>query len=95
VRSDLYALGAVLYELLAGTAPHPHADRDALRTSIRSGPVRPVRERAPDTPPALARLVMRCLALDPHERPGSAAAIAHELAGLRTARRRRPARARP
>jgi len=88
VRSDLYALGAVLYELLVGTAPHPQRDRERLRASIRSGPVRPIRERAPDTPRGLARLVMRCLALDPHERPGSAAAIAHELARLRPARAR-------
>lgn len=79
VRSDLYALGAVLYELLVGTAPHPQTDRDDLRASIRSCPVRPIRECAPHTPPAFARLIMRCLALDPRERPGSAEAIAHEM----------------
>lgn len=80
VRSDLYSLGVMLYELLVGTVPHLQTDREELRRATLSGAVRPIHELAPDTPAALMRLVMRCLALDPHARPSSAALVAQELA---------------
>jgi eukaryotic-like serine/threonine-protein kinase len=82
VPSDLYSLGVMLYELLVGTVPHPQTDREELRRATLSGAVRPIHEVAPDTPAALMWLVMRCLALDPHARPSSAAWVAHELAAL-------------
>src|SRR5204863_5843863 len=79
VQSDLYSLGVMLYELLAGTAPHPQAELRELQAAALAGLVRPIAELAPAAHPVLAQLVMRCLALDPRERPGSAAAVAHEL----------------
>ena len=79
VRSDLYSLGAMLYELLAAVPPCPSPDLDELQAAVLAGQVRPVDELAPEAHPALARLVMRCLALEPDARPGSAAAVAHEL----------------
>jgi len=82
VRSDLYSLGAMLYELLTGSAPYPQDHLDELRRAILDGSLPSVPERAPDVQPALGQLVMRCLARDPRDRPASAASVAHELAAI-------------
>ena len=78
--ADLYALGAVLYELLTGRPPHTAGSLVELLVKRLDEPVAPVRERAPDVPQALDDLVLRCLARDPAGRPASAAALARELA---------------
>lgn len=77
-RADLYAWGVVAYELLAGR--HPFRDgrrmssQELATAHLRRTP-RPLQEVAPGVPGNVARLVMRCLAKRPAERPGSAAAI--------------------
>ncbi len=71
--ADVYGLGAVLYELLTGRPPRTPATLAELALT----------ETIPlprDAPPALARIVMRCLAADPDDRPRSAAEVARELA---------------
>lgn len=79
-RADLYAWGVVAYESLTGR--HPFADRtsaaDLLSARVREAPPS-IRDVAPNVPPALASLVMRCLANAPTERPGSAAEIVATL----------------
>lgn len=71
-RADLYALGAVAYEMLVGEPPFVGTTAHALLTShLRDRPV-PIAERVPDAPGALAELVMRCLEKDPARRPSSA-----------------------
>lgn len=77
--ADVYGLGAVLYELLAGRPPRTVVTLGALadRESYR---IRDVRELAPRVSPELGEIVMRCLAFEPEDRPASAAELARALA---------------
>lgn len=77
--SDLYALGVLAYELLAGAPPYPAADLAALQASVCAGGARPIGELVPELPPAFAASVMACLAIDPAARLGSAGELAHAL----------------
>jgi serine/threonine-protein kinase len=81
-RSDLFSLGVVLYQMLAGTRPFdgddPH-DRRAAAQRIRRDPPRPLRTRVADVPRSLERIVMRSLEKLPVDRFTSAGALAGEL----------------
>lgn len=78
-RSDLFALGGVLYAMLTGRAPFGGADLAAtLRQVANEAPV-PVRERRPEVPEELATLLTRLLAKDPAERPPHAHEVARQL----------------
>jgi formylglycine-generating enzyme required for sulfatase activity len=72
VRSDLYSLGAVLYELCCGRAPFRHVPFSALPQTVQEEEARPLRELAPEVDAALAAAVERCLRRDPAERYASA-----------------------
>jgi eukaryotic-like serine/threonine-protein kinase len=91
-RTDIYALGAILYELLVDVAPHDGcSDVDTLRRLILSEPV-PPRERRPEVPRDLQAVVLKCLS----KRPGDRYATAHALAGdLRRFLSGKPTLARP
>lgn len=71
--ADVYALGVVMHELLAG---HRHLERCtddvALIEAILNDPPAPVRSLGPDVPEPLAHLVARCLARSPGDRPSAA-----------------------
>ncbi|MGH3050137.1 MAG: serine/threonine-protein kinase, partial [Gaiellaceae bacterium] len=77
--ADVYGIGAVLYELLAGRPPRTITSLGQLGAS-ETYRIADVRELAPGVPAALAALVTRCLAYEPQDRPASAAALARELA---------------
>jgi serine/threonine-protein kinase len=81
-RADLYALGCVAYELLTGAPPFAGRAPHALLAAHLTETPAPLGERAPDSPPALTALVMRCLEKDPARRPQSASEL---LAALETA----------
>ena len=79
-RTDIYGLGAVLYELLAGKKPHPGDSHNAILHHICTQPALPLEGRQLDLPPALVEVVQRALASDPCERQESAEAFAQALA---------------
>ncbi|WP_437776619.1 serine/threonine-protein kinase [Sorangium sp. So ce1097] len=79
-RSDIFALGIVLYQLTTGT--HPFAASHDLATMARIArpePVDPPSSLVPDYPPALEAAVMRALAKDPAERFATMAELADAL----------------
>jgi Tol biopolymer transport system component len=78
-RSDLFAFGAVLYEMLTGhRAFLGESDSRVIAAVLDSEPP-PVRTLQPLTPPALDRLVATCLAKDPDNRWQNAGDLAREL----------------
>lgn len=77
-RSDLWSAGVLLYRMLAGRLPFDATELLPLFHQILNEDPEPL---GPEVRPALAALVMRCLARAPQERPPSAAALLHELGG--------------
>ena len=79
-RADLYALGCVLYALLAGRPPFKGATPVATMMMHANDPVPDVRALRPETPDWLADLVHGLLAKSPDDRPAGAATVAAALA---------------
>lgn len=78
--TDLYAIGAMLYELFAGRLPFESTGNPLtqLYRHVNEAPV-PLREQAPAVHPALAEVVMQGLAKAPADRPADAASFARSL----------------
>jgi serine/threonine protein kinase len=76
---DLYALGAILHEMLTGATLYPAADPLQTIQAIRERPMPPL---PPEVPPRLARLVARLLEKDPSRRPAGAGAVVEELEAI-------------
>jgi nucleotide-binding universal stress UspA family protein len=78
-RSDLFALGVMLYHLTTGERPfgHPHTVA-GLRKRLYTDPVPPIALR-PDCPPWLQEVILHCLEVKPERRYQSAAQIALDL----------------
>src|SRR5262249_17028219 len=80
-RSDVYALGLLLYELFTGKPAFSGASRgELLRVRQESAPRTPSSHVA-DIDPAVERAILRCLESDPLTRPASAALVAAALPG--------------
>ncbi|MFF3257621.1 protein kinase [Streptomyces sp. NPDC002932] len=80
-RSDLYSLGCLLYELLAGRPPFEGAGWSVLAQHLNGTP-EPVRSLRPDVPDALDRLVVSLLEKDPDHRPAKAEEVSERLRGV-------------
>lgn len=87
-RSDVWSLGVLLHEMLAGALPWGGGDEpQKLASRIRADPPAPLPR---EVPAPIARLVGRCLAKEPDDRLPDAAALAAALAELLAERTRLP-----
>ena len=79
-RSDIYALGAVLFHLLSGAFPVPASDLPALKRAHEGGETTDIRALRPDVGRRLAAVIRRATCPDAGQRYGTAAELAHDLA---------------
>ena len=84
-RTDLFAFGAVLYEMLTGTRAFAGESRASVMAAILEHQPAPLASLRPLTPSALDRLVRQCLAKAPDDRPDTAHDVANELRWMREA----------
>ena len=78
-RTDIFAFGCVLYELLTGQRAFDGKTSSSIMAAVLATKPRPIEELVPLTPPALERIVSRCLAKDPEDRWQTARDVAAEL----------------
>ena len=79
-RADIYALGAMLFELFTGRVPWTGSSPMAVAAARLYADPPNAKSVAPEVPAALAALVMRCMARDPAARPASADQVRDALA---------------
>jgi serine/threonine protein kinase len=78
-RSDVYAVGAILYEMLTGDPPYEGENFMEILTKKATVEPVPPRRLRPDLPDAVERVILRALARDPGQRPPSMEAFEYEL----------------
>ena len=78
-RADVYALGAILYQVISGVIPHEGATLEDMVQRVVSGRIRPLTEREPDVPRDLAAIVSKAMALEPSARYANAQGLADDL----------------
>ncbi|HKW39607.1 MAG TPA: protein kinase, partial [Gemmatimonadales bacterium] len=83
-RADIYAVGALGYEMLAGRPPFSGLSPQGLLAAQVTATPEPVTRHRDSVPPALAALIMRCLAKHPADRPQSAEELLGQLETMAT-----------
>jgi eukaryotic-like serine/threonine-protein kinase len=81
-RADVYALGAILYELVSGKKPHPGDSHNAILHHIASQPAVPLHSVEPNQPAELVRAVSRALSSSPGERFETAELFGQAIVGF-------------
>src|SRR5437868_6980097 len=81
VRSDIYALGLILFEIFTGRRAYDAKSLGDLKQLHDTGTVTTPSAIVRDLDPAIERVILRCLAKDPDQRPPSALTIAASLPG--------------
>src|SRR2546430_14048767 len=78
-RSDIYSLGVVLYQMLAGVPPFDGESAQSILMKQATATPVPIQQRRSDVPPTLAGVVDRALAKDPAERFQTAEELSRAL----------------
>lgn len=90
-RADLYALGVIAYEILAGERPFTSHSPQAVISSQLTEVAPSVRDRRPDVPPAVAEVVARLLQKRAIDRPQNAAEVVATLDSISSSNETKPA----
>lgn len=83
-RADVYALGAILYQVLAGVPPYSGRTSTAVLAEVLDGPPRPLAALVPEAPPDLVTIVEKAMARDREGRYRTAKELAAELRKFQT-----------
>jgi WD40 repeat protein len=83
-RADVYAIGAVLYELMAGKAPHADETPKAMLDRVIAGPPAPIDSVVTAVPPELADIIGKAMSRLPEERYANATLLAEDLRAFQT-----------
>src|ERR1700739_1738568 len=81
-RTDIFAFGAILYEMLTGTRAFHRSTSAETMTAILNDEPTAISQRVQTTPPGLQRVVHRCLEKNPEQRFQSASDLAFALEAL-------------